>query len=161
MAMHCSALLDHLARLTRVRAESALGRHGLRPRHLVALTLLRDQGGMPQPGLATALEMDRTNLVGLLNDLERDGLVARRRSTEDRRRHIVEITAAGAERLARAEEALGAVEDDVLGGLSAAQRRTLYDLLRRATDEHVLDCTSASREWAGGGARARARSDVR
>ena len=139
------ALLDHLARMTRARAASALARQGLRARHLVALTLLRDHGGMPQHALASALDMDRTNLVGLLNELEAGGLVARRRSPEDRRRHNVEITAVGARRLAKAEAALGAVEDDVLGGLSAAERSRLYDLLRRATREHILDRTSASR----------------
>jgi DNA-binding MarR family transcriptional regulator len=116
--------------------------------------MLRDHGGMPQPGLATALEMDRTNLVGLLNELERQGLVERRRSPEDRRRHVVELTGAGAERLAEAEDDLAAVEDAVLGGLTEAERATLYDLLRRATREHILDCTSASREWAAGSTRA-------
>jgi DNA-binding MarR family transcriptional regulator len=148
-----AALLDHLARLTRARAESALGSHGLRPRHLVALTMLRDHGGMPQHALAAALGMDRTNLVGLLNELERHGLVERRRSPEDRRRHIVELTRAGAERLAEAEDDLAEVEDDVLAGLTEAERATLYDLLRRATREHVLDCTSASREWAASSTR--------
>lgn len=151
-ANRSSALLDHLARLTRTRAESTLGRHGLRPRHLVALTMLRDHGGMPQPALAASLEMDRTNLVGLLNELESQGLVERRRSPEDRRRHIVELTAAGVEKLAEAEDALATVEDDVLGGLTGAERATLYDLLRRATREHVLDCSDASREWAASSA---------
>ena len=39
------ALLDHLARRMRLRAESVLAPLGLRPRHLVALTVLRDRGG--------------------------------------------------------------------------------------------------------------------
>jgi MarR family transcriptional regulator, lower aerobic nicotinate degradation pathway regulator len=145
-----SALLDHLARATRARAESELARHGLRPRHLVALTLLRDHGGFSQQGLATALQMDKTNLVGLLNDLENSGLAARRRSPEDRRRHIVEITPAGADRLGEAEDGLVAVEDHVLAGLDEDERETLYGLLQRATSRHVLDCAGASRDWAAG-----------
>ena len=72
-----SALLDHLARLTRVRAESALTPLGLRARHLVALTVLRDHGSATQQSLSGALRIDRTNLVGLLNELEADGLIAR------------------------------------------------------------------------------------
>lgn len=39
--------------------------------------------------------MDGTNVVGLLNDLEKERLIERRRSTEDRRRHVVELTDAG------------------------------------------------------------------
>src|SRR5476649_2217464 len=70
-----SALLDHLARLTRLRAESALAPLGLRPRHLVLLTVLRDHGSPTQQALAAALRTDRTNLVGLLNELETDGLI--------------------------------------------------------------------------------------
>ena len=131
-----------------MRAESELGRHGLRPRHLVALTLLRDHGGLSQQDLATALQIDKTNLVGLLNDLESDGLLARRRSPDDRRRHIVELTPAGIDRLNDTEAALVAVEDDVLGALDADERETLYRLLQRATSQHVSDCSSASQEWA-------------
>jgi len=145
-----SALIDHLARRTLSRAESALDRQDLRPRALVALTLLRDHGSFSQQGLAAALQIDKTNLVGLLNDLEDGGLVARRRSPEDRRRHVVDITPAGEAKLADAEAALAAVEDDILRGLSEDERETLYQLLQRATSEHVVDCSSAKQAWVAG-----------
>jgi DNA-binding MarR family transcriptional regulator len=127
----------------RLRAESAIGPLGLRPRHLVALTVLRDRGGSTQQALSRTLQIDRTNLVGLLNELEADKLIERRRSIEDRRRHIVELTAAGAIQLAKAELALAAVEDEVLGGLDDEQRETLYRLLHQATSDHAVDCTRA------------------
>ena len=138
-----SALLDHLARLMRLRAESALAPLGLRPRHLVTLTVLRDHGSPTQQALAAALQTDRTNLIGLLNELETDGLVLRRRSTEDRRRHFVELTDAGSERLAEAEAALAAVEDEVLGALDIEQREVLYQLLAQATTSQAVDCAAA------------------
>jgi MarR family transcriptional regulator, lower aerobic nicotinate degradation pathway regulator len=141
-----SALLDHLARLTRLRGESALAPLGLRPRHLVALTVLRDHGSPTQQALAAALRTDRTNLIGLLNELETDGLILRRRSSEDRRRHIVELTDDGAARLTQAEAALAAAEDEVLSALDADQRETLYSLLQQATTSHVLDCGAAASE---------------
>lgn len=141
-----SALLDHLARLTRLRTESALAPLGLRPRHLVALTVLRDHGSPTQQALAAALRTDRTNLIGLLNELETDGLILRRRSTEDRRRHYVELTDGGTNRLAEAEAALAAAENEVLGALDANQRETLYQLLAQATTSHVIDCTTATAE---------------
>jgi DNA-binding MarR family transcriptional regulator len=141
-----SALLDHLARLMRLRAESALAPVGLRPRHLVLLTVLRDQGSPTQQALAAALQTDRTNLIGVLNELERDGLILRRRSAEDRRRHFVELTDDGTERLADAERALADVEDEVLGALDASQRETLYQLLAQATTSHVVDCSAAVTE---------------
>jgi DNA-binding MarR family transcriptional regulator len=131
-AHRSGALLDHLARRIRLRAESVLAPLGLRPRHLVALTVLRGNGGCSQQALATMLEMDGTNVVGLLNELEAEALIERRRSPEDRRRHVVELTDAGVDRLCAAECALAVVENEVLGGLDATQRETLYRLLEQA-----------------------------
>jgi DNA-binding MarR family transcriptional regulator len=141
-----AALLDHLARRMRLRAESTLAPFGLRPRHLVALTVLRDHGGSTQQALSTTLQIDRTNLVGLLNELEAERLIERRRSSEDRRRHIVELTEAGRELLAKAEFALATVEDDVLGRLDDDERETLYRLLQQATSDRVVDCAEAVTE---------------
>ncbi|MEU7926339.1 MarR family winged helix-turn-helix transcriptional regulator [Micromonospora sp. NPDC049801] len=137
------ALLDHLARRMRLRAESVLAPLGLRPRHLVALTVLRAGGGISQQSLAGTLEMDSTNIVGLLNDLEAKDLVERRRSPQDRRRHVVELTEDGMKRLKEAECALAGVEDEVLGALEPAERETLYSLLRRAVTTTPITCTEA------------------
>jgi DNA-binding MarR family transcriptional regulator len=126
------ALLELLARRMRSAGESALEHAGLRPRHLIALTVLRDRGDSGQADLAATLRIDRTNLVGLLNELERDGLIERRRSPEDRRRHTVVLTETGRERLARAEFMLSAAEDVVFGALTAKQRESLYELLQKA-----------------------------
>jgi DNA-binding MarR family transcriptional regulator len=125
-------LLERLNRRMRVRSEEVLRPLGMRPRHLVALTVLRDAGEPSQQDLAGFLRMDRTNLVGLLNELESEGLIERRRSEADRRRHVVRLTDAGARHLARAEFALNAAEDEVLGALDAGQRRDLHALLQQA-----------------------------
>ena len=129
----CGALLDQLARRMRLRSESVLAPLGLRPRHLLALTVLRDRHGSTQQDLAKTLQMDATNIVGLLNDLEDRRLIARRRAAADRRRHVVGLTGPGAELLAKAEFALAAVEDEILGALGHEDRETLYELLQRAT----------------------------
>ena len=129
----CGALLDQLARRMRLRSESVLAPLGLRPRHLLALTVLRDRHGSTQQDLAKTLQMDATNIVGLLNDLEDRRLLARRRAAADRRRQVVGLTGPGAELLAKAEFALAAVEDEILGALGHEDRETLYELLQRAT----------------------------
>jgi DNA-binding MarR family transcriptional regulator len=143
-----AALLHHLARRMRLRGETVLATFGLRPRHLVALTVLRG-GGSTQQALAATLQIDGTNLVGLLNELEAEKLIERRRSSEDRRRHIVELTSAGAKRLAKAELALATVEDDVLGNLDAEQREMLYSLLLQATSGDEVACTEPADAGAG------------
>jgi DNA-binding MarR family transcriptional regulator len=139
------ALVDYLARRLRSRSESVLAPLGLRPRHLVALTVFRVRGGCSQQSLAATLEMDGTNVVGLLNELEAENLVERRRSPEDRRRHVVELTDVGAKRLAKAEFALAAVEDEVFGALDSDQRETLYQLLQQATGGNEMTCAAAAR----------------
>jgi MarR family transcriptional regulator, lower aerobic nicotinate degradation pathway regulator len=135
------ALLDHLARRMRLRAESVLAPLGLRSRHLVALTVLRENGDCSQQALSTTLEMDGTNVVGLLNDLEADQLIERRRSPQDRRRHVVALTDKGIQVLAKAEFALATVENEVLGALDDTQRETLYLLLRQAVGGATVSCS--------------------
>jgi len=72
-------LLDHLARVGRRAAEATMSPGGLRPRHLIALKLLSEHGPASQQGLAEALSLDPSNVVGLLNELEERGLITRRR----------------------------------------------------------------------------------
>lgn len=127
------ALIDYLARHLRRRGESALAPLGLRTRHLVALTVLRDRAEITQRDLATALVLDSTNIVGLLNELEERHLVERRRSPQDRRRHVVSLTDDGVALLCQAETALSAVEDEVFEALDPAQRDQLHELLVAAT----------------------------
>jgi MarR family transcriptional regulator, temperature-dependent positive regulator of motility len=76
--------------------------------------------------------LDPNNCVILLNDLEEDGYIERRRDPADRRRHMVEMTPAGARALERAEVKLETVEDQVIGNLTAAERSALRDLLAKA-----------------------------
>jgi DNA-binding MarR family transcriptional regulator len=138
------ALIDYLSRVGRRGSEASLAPLGLRPRHLVALTLLRDHGAANQQALAEALRIDPSNLVGLLNDLERDGLLVRRRDPEDRRRHIVELSGAGRDAVAEAERRLAAVQDDVLAGLDEDERATLHTLLLRAAGGQLPSCEEAA-----------------
>jgi DNA-binding MarR family transcriptional regulator len=125
-------LISHLARIAQRGSETALDPSGLRPRHLVALNVLRDHGATTQGALGEALRLDPSNLVGLLNELEQRGLLERRRDPGDRRRHIVELSAAGRQALLRAERALVSVQDDVLGALDEDERAALHALLLRA-----------------------------
>jgi DNA-binding MarR family transcriptional regulator len=126
-------LLVHLARRMQTDADAELVSSGLRARHVIALTLLRDHGEQNQSDLAATLGLDPTNVVALLNELEADDLIERRRSPADRRRHTVSLTAAGLSRLTEAEHLLADVERRVLSSLSADEQATFYKLLARAT----------------------------
>src|SRR3981081_2824752 len=124
--------LEHLARVGRRAFETTLAPGGLRPRHLIGLKLLNEQGPASQQALADSLSLDPSNVVGLLNELEERGLITRRRDSGDRRRHIVELSARGQEELCDAYDRQRRVDDDLLSPLSAQERTMLYELLVRA-----------------------------
>jgi DNA-binding MarR family transcriptional regulator len=67
--------------------------------------------------------------VAILNDLEDKGLITRRRDPDDRRRHIVEITAAGVERLDDVGIVVADVEERLMAALDDEQRAQLHELL--------------------------------
>jgi DNA-binding MarR family transcriptional regulator len=137
-------LLERLVRAGRRTADTCMP-GCLRPRHLIALQLLADNGPMTQHAVGTALSLDPSNVVGLLNELEERGLLSRRRDPADRRRHIVELSTAGAEGLAQASRGLGVVEDDLFKTLTAQERATLHGLLARAVGALAADpadCTA-------------------
>jgi DNA-binding MarR family transcriptional regulator len=111
---------------------------GIRLKQFIALDYLRELGGTTQQQLGETLHLDKNNCVILLNDLEEDGYVERRRDPTDRRRHLVEMTAAGEKVLERAEVKLETLEDEVIGDLSDEERATLRELLAKA-----LGCVKA------------------
>jgi len=107
---------------------------GMRLRHFVVLSYIAERGRVPQQDLADVFCMDANNLVLLLNELEIADFVHRQRDPDDRRRHLVEITASALIALGRAEEAREAIEDEVLGALEPEERETLRRLLIKALD---------------------------
>jgi len=133
-------LLEHLARVGRRAAESTMAPGGLRPRHLIALKLLREEGPASQQGLTEALRLDPSNVVALLNELEERALITRRRDPSDRRRHIVEISPRGVEELCLAYTRLRLVEDELLSALSAEEKAMVYHLLVRAVGVKSPPC---------------------
>ncbi|HUN33050.1 MAG TPA: MarR family transcriptional regulator [Trebonia sp.] len=129
-------LVEYLARVARRAYDTCQAPDCLRPRHLVALSVLADRGPLSQQALGEALSLDPSNVVGLLNELEERGLVARQRDPADRRRHIVSLSAAGGSELAASDTALARIEDEVLAALSPQERAQLRDLLTRAAAGH-------------------------
>lgn len=126
-----SVLIARIARLVRSRLQAALGPSGLRQRELVALTYLRDEGPARQQALQQSLCMDASSLVCLLNDLEDDDLIARKRDREDRRRGILELTDHGRAVLDQVDAALAEIDAEVLFDLDGDERTELRSLLGR------------------------------
>jgi DNA-binding MarR family transcriptional regulator len=107
---------------------------GMRLKEFLVLSYLGDHPGITQQELGEAMVLDANTVVLLLNGLEERGFSIRRRDSEDRRRHVVEITGVGRDAVAQAEKAREAIEDELLGGLTAEDRSTLRRILIKALE---------------------------
>ena len=126
-------LLLKIGKAAERRFAEALKPSGLSPRHLGVLFEVQ-ACPTSQQALIDTIGVDPSKLVGLLNDLEADGLIVRKRDPEDRRRHIVEVSRAGSARLEDAKQIAAAVEEELLAGLDAGQRAELLGLLAQVAD---------------------------
>src|SRR6266480_7652033 len=124
-------LIFRLARVTGYRIGQALESLQIRTNEFAVLHHLHRAGPLSQQELGGALRINPSNLVGLLDALEADGLVVRPRDPADRRRHIVGLTAAGQKRLVQAKAAVSEAEQELLAPLSRDERSQLHDLLER------------------------------
>jgi DNA-binding MarR family transcriptional regulator len=114
----------------RAIAEPALAPLDLSPKGFGALTILVQEGPMSQQRLGARQGVDRTTTVAVVDELERAGLVERRRDSRDRRAYSLQATPKGRRVLKRAAEATRRAEDEFLAPLPAADRRRLKELLR-------------------------------
>ena len=125
-------LLFRLWRASHTRTADALESLGLTTARFALLNALGKHEGAIQQELGAAMGIDPSTMVSLIDDLERAGLAQRRPHPTDRRAREIAITAKGRRTLERGRRMAMQVEDEVLGGLTAAERRQLLVLLRRA-----------------------------
>jgi len=126
------SLLSQLSKALNRRASEEL--LGMRLKPYMALGYIRDHPGATQQELESVMFMDANGVVLLLNELEAAHHSIRRRDPQDRRRHIVELTAAGRHALERADKARESLEGEMLDGLTAEERATLFSLVQRVLD---------------------------
>jgi DNA-binding MarR family transcriptional regulator len=133
-------LLKRLGMSAKEQSMEAYDEAGLHPYHHAILALLDEGSRETQGAIAEALGYDKGQLVGLLDELEGDGLVERRRDTVDRRRQTVTITPAGRKTLERLRGLSAEMEDEFLAPLSASERKELHGLLLRVASQHLPNC---------------------
>ncbi|MFJ4103047.1 MarR family winged helix-turn-helix transcriptional regulator [Amycolatopsis japonica] len=118
------------ARGHRLVAE-ALAREGLRMMHHAVLASVAELGPVSQADLGRTLRVDPKDMVAIVNDLHREGLIARTPDPADRRKNAISISAAGSRRLRRTEKLGDEANDELTSALTPAERDQLVDLLAR------------------------------
>ncbi|MCG3189217.1 MAG: hypothetical protein LKCHEGNO_01504 [Burkholderiaceae bacterium] len=102
---------------------------GLREVEFTILVLLHRNRGAAPKQLAQALNLPAPKVTLLLDRLTERGLLERRRSPSDGRALQLHLTGKGAQLAQRALDASLHMEDDLLRGLSPAERAMLCELL--------------------------------
>ncbi|MDX6679075.1 MAG: hypothetical protein QOE31_3127 [Solirubrobacteraceae bacterium] len=130
-AQEAWSLMGKLFWEVRPRMIRVAGEFGLTPPQLFALRQLEPDEPVPMRALAAALNCDSSNVTGLVDGLEAQGLVERREAEHDRRMRMLVVTPRGREVRRRLFETIHEVPEPI-AQLSAADQRALRDILRRA-----------------------------
>jgi DNA-binding MarR family transcriptional regulator len=108
------------------------------------LATLDESAQETQASIASMLVVDPSRLVALLDSLEERALIVRQRDPQDRRRHLVSITAAGKRQLSRLREMVKELDEAFLAPLDSESRKTFQDLLSQLAAYHDPRCAFSS-----------------
>lgn len=105
--------------------------YDMNPQQFSTLARLLERGPTAQNSLGESVGMARANIHTMVQRLAKRGLVATRDDPDDSRRRIVELTDAGRALVKELIPLDAQSTEDALAMLDAAERATVYRLLRR------------------------------
>lgn len=126
-----SYLAGSVARIGHRALAARLQEHGLRLPQYAVLAALADFGSLAPHELAHRLQADRSHVSGYVDVLVRNGLAARERDPDDRRRLTVTLTPAGRALFGSLSDAAAASQQGMLRDLSPEEQHTLVSLLAK------------------------------
>ncbi|HEX3508085.1 MAG TPA: MarR family transcriptional regulator [Candidatus Dormibacteraeota bacterium] len=124
------ALLVIAARSGQELAGRRLAPMGLTVRLCGVLNLLAE-GPVTQQALGDQLGIDRTTVVEVIDELEEQGVVVRRRKSGDRRAYALHLTPKGRTVQKRAARAFDGAADEFFSALKPAERRAMAGMMLR------------------------------
>lgn len=134
-----ACVLRHVSRTSRAVVaayDPALAAHGLTGHQYNLMTTLQQKGPLTVGGLAESLGMDASGVPRAIRPLTDQGLIAVTPG-EDRRRRMLSITDAGAQRITAATPAWEKVQSELMTAIGADTWRTLAESLRAVRDAAV------------------------
>ncbi|WP_299168207.1 MarR family winged helix-turn-helix transcriptional regulator [uncultured Arthrobacter sp.] len=132
--MHVLGRLSRVAQQVERRLEENFARHGLDSGSFDVLATLRRNGSaytLSPKDLAGSAMITSSAVAQRLNRLEERGLITRAKSSVDGRGTTVTLTQEGRDIVDATLPTHLAAEEELLAGLSASERRTLADLLKK------------------------------
>lgn len=110
---------------------AALGGLDITPTLFASLALIDANPGLKQTDLAQAVQLDRSTVVSVIDNLEGRSLVERKRAVDDRRSNALSLTRKGKTLLARLRPLVEEHERRLVQDLSAAEQAELVRLLAK------------------------------
>lgn len=105
--------------------------YGLKVVDYSVLSLVAHNPGITSRQLCNALAILPPNLVGIIAGLDRRGLIERRPHPNDGRAMGLHMTREGKALVKQAEQTVTQLEEDATARLTAAERKTLMNLLQK------------------------------
>jgi DNA-binding MarR family transcriptional regulator len=112
----------------------ALATLPLRPLQYTLLLMVAGNPGASQSGVCEALGIQKANCVPTMSELERRGLIIRRKSQADARSYELHLTNKGKRLLQRAGEIQSSHEQRLIARIGTEGRDQLLSLLGKLTD---------------------------
>jgi DNA-binding MarR family transcriptional regulator len=143
----CSA---HIREMTK----QALKALEITPRHYGIIATLYSEGALPQQTIGEKIEIDRTSMVLLVDDLEKKRLVVRGTHPQDRRYHLIDLTPSGKKLFEKMDKLVEDVEEDFLVTLTHSEkdafRRILMKLIKKLPSQAQSSANSPARKGTDG-----------
>ena len=127
-------LLTHAAHVVQRLVAEVWTATDARRYHYAVLAALAEFGPASQAAIGRRCEIDRSEVVAVINELAEQGYVERTTDPTDRRRNTITLTPAGLAQLHRIDAALATLQDTVFALLSPAERTQLTQLLTKILD---------------------------
>jgi DNA-binding MarR family transcriptional regulator len=129
-------LFNRVACSVRKMAEDELAPFGINPKHYGTLATIASHGPLTQQSLGELLQIDRTTIVQLVDELEARGAVVRGNTPGDRRAYSLELTPAGKALLQKTGPRMLAVQERFFEPLRPGERKELQTILTKLLTEH-------------------------
>jgi Transcriptional regulators len=136
--MNISTMPGHLIRRLHQLSTQVFSAHmqdadlPLTPVQFAALDAIRSQPGIDQAGVAALIAYDRATIGGVIDRLEKKGLVVRTVSKTDRRARQVSLTPRGEALFNTLLPRVAALQTEILPGLTDAERQQFLALASKA-----------------------------
>jgi DNA-binding MarR family transcriptional regulator len=126
------AIFRHFSRTVAAEEDITPGLFGM-------LQVIAANPGLAQSRLAEAMEVDRSTIVKVVDQLEERDLIVREPSPNDKRSYCLRLTEEGCKALRRMETLVLRHEDEFTKALSADERQLLIGLLMRLYNKTKFD----------------------